>query len=56
MPRLPKPDQMTPEERNAEIAEILARAVLRIRFPEPDPVQDRDIKPNQQEMEPCQQN
>jgi len=56
MPRLPKPDQMTPEERAEEIAEILARALLRIRFPDPDPVQDRGSKPNQQEMEPCEQN
>lgn len=37
MPRLPKPDQMTPEERNAELADLFARAFLRIRFPNPTP-------------------
>lgn len=56
MPRLPKPDQMTPAERAEEIAEILPSALLRIRFPDPDPVQDRGRLPNQQEMESCELN
>lgn len=57
MPKLPKPDQMTPAERNAEVAEIFARAILRIQFQDHAPA-DEPQGQNQQEeeMEPCQQN
>jgi len=36
MPKLPKPSQMTPEERNQELVEIFARALARIHFPIPE--------------------
>ena len=36
MPKLPKPSQMTPEERNQELVEIFARALARIKFPIPE--------------------
>jgi hypothetical protein len=35
MPKIPKPEQMTPEERNREVADIFARAFLRSRIPSP---------------------
>jgi hypothetical protein len=57
MPKLPKPALMTPEERNQEVAEIFARALLRIHFPEAapatPPVEDQ---PQSTAMEPCKQN
>jgi len=57
MPKLPKPDQMTPEERNREVAEIFARAFIRTRFPNHAPATSPEpTHPQSTEMKPCNQN
>ena len=54
MPKLPKPAQMTPEERNREIAEIFARAFIRARFPNSaQTIPSERTQPQPIEMEPC---
>jgi hypothetical protein len=48
---------MTPEERNREIAEIFARALLRIAFPETMPATPPlEDQPQSTAIEPCKQN
>jgi len=56
MPKLLKPDQMTPEERNREVAEIFARAFLRTRFPNPAPATaPEQTQSHSTKEEPCKQ-
>lgn len=57
MPKVPKPEHMTPDERNSEVAEHFARAFLRARFPalSPAAVQEESQSPKTPK-EPCNQN
>lgn len=57
MPKVPKPEQMTPDERNSEVAEHFARAFIRARFPALSPAVMREESHSPEtQKEPCNQN
>ena len=53
MPKLLKPDEMTPDQRKREVADLFARAFLRARFPalSPAPVQTTPAAPQRVQQE-----
>ena len=56
MPKIPKPEQMTPEERNREVAAHFARAFLRSRIPSPPAIAPGHSQPSSTAIELCKPN